>query len=188
MVGLPTKRRRLRSKEHRSRDCAGRFGWNLHGRTARTALCLTVKVASAGTSAASSGGGDARARCSLARGCSMFLRRNARRGVIMLKPRRHVVGYFPRLVSPALLSAPHSPAPLLPSPRPARLPPRATQPPPRAAGSAAASARDAAASRGAAASSSGTTATSRGAAPAEAKTRPRDEETWQVLEGGEMEH
>eukprot|EP00964_Phaeocystis_antarctica_P048288 scaffold27961_cov33-Phaeocystis_antarctica.AAC.1 len=31
LVGSPTKRRRLRSKEQLSRDCAGRFRWNLHG-------------------------------------------------------------------------------------------------------------------------------------------------------------
>ena len=42
LVGSPNKRRRLRSEEQLSRDSdsAGRFGWNLHGRTdsARRAL------------------------------------------------------------------------------------------------------------------------------------------------------
>ena len=40
-------------------DCAGRFGWNLHGKTARSALYLTVKVAGGGTSVCA---------------CSVFLR------------------------------------------------------------------------------------------------------------------
>ena len=50
MVGLPTKRRCLRSEVQLSRDCADRFKRNLHGKTARSVLCLTVKVASARTS------------------------------------------------------------------------------------------------------------------------------------------
>ena len=37
-------------KKQLSRDCASRFGWSLPGITARSALCDTVKVASAGTS------------------------------------------------------------------------------------------------------------------------------------------
>ena len=57
----PTKRRCLRSEVQLSRDCADRFKRNLHGKTARSVLCLTVKVASARTSV--------RAR-------SMFLRRS----------------------------------------------------------------------------------------------------------------
>ena len=42
----PTLCRRQRSKEHVARDC-GRpgFGWNLHGKTACSARCLTVKLA-----------------------------------------------------------------------------------------------------------------------------------------------
>jgi hypothetical protein len=31
-------------------NCVGRFGWNLQGKTARSALYLTVKVAGGGTS------------------------------------------------------------------------------------------------------------------------------------------
>ena len=50
MLGWPTKRRRLRSRVQLSRDRAGRFGWNLHGKTARSALYLTVKVAGGGPS------------------------------------------------------------------------------------------------------------------------------------------
>ena len=72
MCGSGTRRRRLRLKVQLSRDCAGRFGWNLHGITARSAFCDTVKVASAGTSV---------------RAC-YDPRRNARRGVISTTPRK----------------------------------------------------------------------------------------------------
>ena len=37
LAGSPTKRRRLRLREQLSRECAGRLGWNLHGKTARSA-------------------------------------------------------------------------------------------------------------------------------------------------------
>ena len=43
MAGSPTKHRRLRSRVQLSRDCASRFGWDLHGKTARSALYLTVR-------------------------------------------------------------------------------------------------------------------------------------------------
>ena len=46
---------RQRSEEQLSRDCVGRFGWDLHGKTARSALYLTVKVAGGGTSVHGSG-------------------------------------------------------------------------------------------------------------------------------------
>ena len=49
-----------RLKEHVARDCSGRFGWNLHGKTARSALYLTVKVAGGGARPST------RARCSFA--------------------------------------------------------------------------------------------------------------------------
>jgi len=35
-------------KDSFARDCAGQFGWNLHDKTARCALYLTVKVAGGG--------------------------------------------------------------------------------------------------------------------------------------------
>ena len=70
MAGSPTKRRRLRSRVQLSRDCASRFGWDLHGKTARSALYLTVKVAGGGTSV---------------HACSVFPRRN-RRGIFSLRP------------------------------------------------------------------------------------------------------
>jgi hypothetical protein len=39
-----------RRKEHVARDCSGRFGRNLHGRTAHSVRCATVKVAGGGPS------------------------------------------------------------------------------------------------------------------------------------------
>eukprot|EP00964_Phaeocystis_antarctica_P059073 scaffold35055_cov26-Phaeocystis_antarctica.AAC.1 len=50
LVGSPTKCPLLRSEVQLSRDCAGRFGWNLHGTAAWRGAGGTVKVASAGTS------------------------------------------------------------------------------------------------------------------------------------------
>ena len=38
------------SKVQVARDCVGRFGWNLHGQTARATRCLTVQVAGGDTS------------------------------------------------------------------------------------------------------------------------------------------
>jgi hypothetical protein len=65
-----------RLKEHVARDCSGRFGWNLHGKTARSALYLTVKVAGGGARPST------RARCSFAQNRVM--------GTNSTKPRIHI--------------------------------------------------------------------------------------------------
>ena len=63
---------RQRSEEQLSRDCVGRFGWDLHGKTARSALYLTVNVAGGGTSV---------------HACAVFLRRKSRSVTFRAIPR-----------------------------------------------------------------------------------------------------
>ena len=50
LCGSGTRRLLSELRVQLSRDCAGRFGWNLHGLTARAALCDTMKMAGGGTS------------------------------------------------------------------------------------------------------------------------------------------
>ena len=83
MCGSPTRRLSSQLKEPLSRDCVGRFGWNLHGITARSALCDTVKVAGGGTSV---------------HACAVFLRGKSRSVTFRAIPRKRLPWVAPSCV------------------------------------------------------------------------------------------
>lgn len=84
MCGSGTRRLSSELKEPLSRDCVGRFGWNLHGKTARSALYLTVKVAGGGTSV---------------HACAVFLRGKSRSVTFRAIPRKRLPWVAPSCVN-----------------------------------------------------------------------------------------